>query len=350
MLCSKCRFNNTADANFCLICGTSLLTTAPAGNNTDHFDGYVPEWLAGTPATVVSEDNASSYEPISIEGLLTSSVATFVQPNFSSSRFSTSNTTPPPPFTVEAAPLLLGAAATATDYVQSVPPVNVYHPPDGSHISGVYKGCLYYPDGFGQTIVVPLAGFWVRFKAAALDYFVSAFFSVVFWVFAGFLIGKLEVIMNWAGMDTTPVSVSQNFSTMDSILIQIFNFSYNEVIPFLYYVLMIGLTGQTLGMRWCEIRVIKKNDRSIGVFSAIIRALWGIVYFAIVLFTSIFAASQLSNTPVIAGEYFLLFMLLFGFVAVALVIILMLIDKGKQAMNDKLAGTYVVSITELTRF
>lgn len=378
MLCPKCQFSNTADAKFCLVCGTPLFATVSSNNSGSPFEGFTPDWLAGSNnfANSTQDPNFDTFaanshepvfhEPVSIEDLLRDStvINNAAASNKSSYIPSSSSGIEPPPFDVsitgnKISPLQPSprnyalVASDATNYAPPtyVPlPANPYVPADGSHISGVYKGCFYYPDGFGETIVVPLAGFWVRLKAAAIDYFVSYCFSLLFWILANIILNLLLNGMRFAGMDVNPINVPTQFSTFDEIMVFLAISARNEVIPFLYYVLMIGMSGQTFGMRWSDIRVVKKNDKPIGAFSAIVRALWGIIYFLVIVFISFFVTVQISTTPAIFATFFFLLSSFLTFISMVLVIVWMLLDKGKQAMNDKLAGTYVVKTTELTRF
>ncbi len=126
--------------------------------------------------------------------------------------------------------------------------------------------------------VVGYAGFWIRFAAWIID-----------WVIVWFGIGALSALTRFGGVYTVSLPV--------------------VLLGPLYFVLLTGLQGQTLGKMAAGIRVVGRDGKAPGLGYAALREIVG---------------------KFISGLVFLL-----GFLWIGL-------DGKKQGWHDKIAGTHVV--------
>ncbi|HIH09986.1 MAG TPA: RDD family protein [Candidatus Diapherotrites archaeon] len=144
------------------------------------------------------------------------------------------------------------------------------------------------------------AGFWERFAAHAIDNIFLMFSVVFFSVLAGFLLWVIRPLLS-------PLTGPYSALGMGLIV----GILFYLLVPFLYYTYFIGKTGQTFGKSVMKIRVADKNGNSIGYLKAFFRILLIELFFLILI-------------------------------PLSLAFLLIVFDRAKQGLHDKILGTFVV--------
>lgn len=143
--------------------------------------------------------------------------------------------------------------------------------------------------GYGAVATTAYAGFWRRFVALLID-----------GILLGIVGGILSAVLGLGAGTAEGGSAAFNFGTGGTLL--------NVVLDLIYFTLMIGLLGKTVGGMALGIKVVPVDGGAVGIGKALIRAI--VAY--------------------ISG-----FVLLIGY-------LWMLWDGKKQTWHDKAAGTIVV--------
>lgn len=198
---------------------------------------------------------------------------------------------------------------------------------------GVDRGFYYYTDDLGEIVIAPLGSFLRRFGGAVIDNILAGILiAILYFTIGGFLIGSLvEHSYEQAYQSGQRISARQLSNDLSPLLMGLSVMGL--VVTFLYYFLLVGLGGQTLGHRFTKIKVIRAGGRAPGVFSSFIRTLYGTVPGVLGLVLSAFLK------PAIIGTILSLVL----YIPVIIGLLWPLFDRGKQGWHDKLASTYVVS-------
>ncbi len=158
----------------------------------------------------------------------------------------------------------------------------------GSSFCAVCGRTLYGPDNRSgeeparaSAVEFEYVGFWPRLGAALIDGIILLVVAIILAV----ITAGLSVYAQW-------------------------------LIDILYYVLLTGLRGQTLGKQLLGIRVVNRNGEVPGIGRAILRE--------------------------VIGKFVSTIVLLLGYIWV-------LFDRRKQGWHDKIAGTYVIRVERTTR-
>ncbi|NWJ44342.1 MAG: RDD family protein [Chloroflexi bacterium] len=244
-------------------------------------------------------------------------------------------------------------------------------PPSPKVETGVYKGCYYYVGEEGETVIMRLAGLMERFWGAVIDSIITYLLSFLFYFIFFIFIGIASVTMPTSSSQksrsytSTESSLSSNSNFFEWIFSNLLTIIMVSTIPFLYHVITVFMGGQTIGHRINHIKVIHGGGTPITLGSAVLRALWGILYsfglglvagIAVNLVLPLLIDDNILNqsNSRIAGQFIsalftimivVLAIYIIGYIAVLYV---MLVDKGKQGMHDKMASTYVVEAIPLS--
>lgn len=355
MICPNCRASNLPGTVYCAQCNAPLVASPASGASP--FDDYNPGWLqAGsapakiaTPVSTAASNGSSSGLGFSLDELLKATDEVFT--SLPASRPSGNGATPSIPVQGVAVPLpSFGEPPLWAQPATPPPNFNVKpedlrtssqfyeRPPMASRESeeapyGVDRGFYYYTDDLGEIVIAPLGSFLRRFGGAVIDNILAGILiAILYFTIGGFLIGSLlEHSYEQAYQSGQRISARQLSNDLSPLLMGLSVMGL--VVTFLYYFLLVGLGGQTLGHRFTKIKVIRAGGRAPGVFSSFIRTLYGTVPGVLGLVLSAFLK------PAIIGTILSLVL----YIPVIIGLLWPLFDRGKQGWHDKLANTYVVS-------
>lgn len=368
MICPNCRATNPASAFFCFNCQTSLTSQ----NNSEPFGtiNNQPAWM--TPG---ASGNSSGSDELSIEELLKSTESSFLAATSKSQSTTPAPTQPgyfaAPP--VPQSPYITTqpsySAVPQSPYTQAQPgysavPQSPYAPsavpgnhgysgagipapqPQAQYRPGEYvspplyppnaiapagaqpetwseDGMFYFTDKYGYTSSQEFASVGQRIGGAIIDGIITLLLTGIF-LFAGIMAFGAGLSKQFNGVSRGSTA---NFLTLTgaTIMLVLFILVVVFALPFFYHVILVGISGQTLGHRIVGIEVVRTSGPGVGFGPAFLRALYGT------------AGSLVSN---FAGETFstiIILVVVFGMLWAGL-------DKNKQGWHDKIAGTYVVRV------
>lgn len=359
MICPNCRADNPGYAEYCFNCRTQL------NSQNSALSSNQPAWLNSN-----STPKSNGNDTVSIEELLKATEGAFLGKTSSQPTFPT-----PPPVSPYSVPASVGPgpsygtypnipspmASNAPDYTlggmsfqsqsaqtgaansayggspygqQMPPPSGMYVAPPlpyampGSQNTEeeagawVENGVFYFTDQYGYTASREIAGFWRRFFGAVIDGIVTNIVTFII-TFAGTLL-----ILSGNARQLNQVR-SVSFSNLTGILLPILILAVvaGIILPLCYYVILVGVSGQTLGHRAMGIEVVSKKGPGVSFGRSILRAAYGIPI-------TLFLNERIESWGVL--QIFALVLLL-GMAWAAF-------DNGKQGLHDKLAGTYMVYV------
>jgi len=143
---------------------------------------------------------------------------------------------------------------------------------------GYDRGFFHYQNEFGETVLLEKAGFGSRLRGAIVDSIIAGILVTIFTNTIGSFITSSLIDGNTAYREAS-YSGSQRVivNTLTDIIITaaLVTGLLGATVSALYYILMVGLNGQTLGHRAVNLRVIRGGGRPADLIAAAIRALYG---------------------------------------------------------------------------
>jgi uncharacterized RDD family membrane protein YckC len=307
------------------------------------------------PATTPKDGSskAAATSTLSIDDLLRPAVSTT-----ENTENDYRNVPPPPPY---------GSSQPAQEiYTAPAPPKQ--KPFGNGPEKGVYRGCYYFTGAEGETVIMRLSNLPVRFFGAVIDYIICILLTIGFYIFLSIAIGVSSIFIrdsSFGGSTTRYSSSSSGSSFFDLVLSNLLSIIIYGTIPFLYHVSSLLFSGRTVGHRTFGIKVIREGGNPVSLISAVLRAIWGIGYgfllfiiagllvdlvFPILMGQTRNARNGTEFARMLLDSMLLLFVFVMVIYVVGymLVLMVMLLDKGRQGMHDKMAGTYVVDARPLS--
>jgi uncharacterized RDD family membrane protein YckC len=326
--CPNCRATNAPGVQFCYQCQTPISNQVASSASASNDSLSIDDLLKATESSFLQ---SQSREKVSSPP---SAPAFSAQPNYSYAQPQM------PGGYSQSIPPQMPGGFTQT---QTTPPL-MYHSPEIEQMRrpvgvqqeisvGAHEGYYYFTDEYGYREKLPLASLGKRFGAVILD---NIFFFVI--SFIGTLIVSI-ILGIGAGSRASNAELSALVINMVIGL-----FLMQIVLQFLYYVVPIAISGQTMGKRLMKIEVVHKRKRAVGITSALLRVgyNWAALIPNVLAYVAIFNPgvtrnSTLFNTLQVTTSW-LPFALTLG-------ILWAIFDKNKQGFHDKLAGTYVVDVS-----
>jgi uncharacterized RDD family membrane protein YckC len=307
--CPTCRATNALGVQFCYQCQTPLSPQTNTGASNDTLS--IDDLLKATESSFLK---SQSQEPVS------SAPASSAFSASSGYGYGTSQ--------------MLGVGT------QTVPPP-MYHSPELEQMRrpvgleqevtvGAHEGFYYFTDEYGYREQLPLASIGKRIGALILD-------TILYFPIAMF--GTFVVFMFLVPTGRGRMTSAQTSTLFLNIIIGLFLMQL--VLQFLYYVVPIAISGQTMGKRLMKIEVVHKRKRGVGIKSALLRVgyNWASLLPNVLAYVAVFNPRLFDNFPLfdtlqVTTSWLPL--------ALTLGILWAIFDKNKQGFHDKLAGTYVV--------
>jgi uncharacterized RDD family membrane protein YckC len=155
-----------------------------------------------------------------------------------------------------------------------------------------------------NDVQVELATPWMRLAAQLVD----AVLFVAAAAFGGFVVGFVQGFLG--GLSHQPGHAADSVAALASAAAGISALSFYS-----YQCWLIAGTGQSLGKRWCHVRIVGENGAAPGFWKGVVIRSWALALPSAIPF--------------------------FGFV-VALVDGLMVFSEGQRCLHDRMAGTRVL--------